>query len=101
MLLKWKQAVDNGQAFGALLTDLSKAFNCLPQKLLIPKTNACALSLKALKLINNYLFQRNQRTKVNKSYSSWEQILFGVPQDSVSGPILFNIFVSGLFLGFK
>ena len=48
-------------------------------------------------MMKNYLSQRNQRTKVNK-YSSWEETFFGVSQNSVLGPILFNIFLSGLFL---
>ena len=44
-------------------------------------------------MMKNYLSQRNQRTKVNKYYSSWEETFFGVSQNSVLGPILFNIFV--------
>ena len=55
MLEKWKKAVDNGKAFGALLTDLSKAFDCLDHELLIAKLNAYGVSLPALKLIHDYL----------------------------------------------
>ena len=50
LLEKWKQAVDSGQMFGALLTDLSKTFDCLDRKLLIAKLNAYGFSLPALKL---------------------------------------------------
>ena len=70
---KREEADDNSHVFGLLLTNLSKAFDCLPQ-LLIGKLNSCGFSLKALKLINDYLTQRNQRTKISKSCSSWEQI---------------------------
>ena len=56
---KWKQAVDNSQAFGTLLTDLSEASNSLPHELLITELNAHKFCLKALKLRNNYLSQTN------------------------------------------
>ena len=45
----------------------------------------------------SYLANRKQRTKINSSYSSWEEILFGVPQGSVLGPLLFNIFLCDMF----
>ena len=69
--------------FGALLTDLSKAFNCLGDELLIAKLNAYRFSLPALKLVHDYLSNRKQRTKVNRIYSSWIEIVFGVPQSSI------------------
>ena len=97
MIEKWKKCVDKGKIFGAFLTDLSKAFDCLPHDLIITKLNAYGFSLSASKLIHNYLSHRKQRTKINSSYSSWEEILFGVPQGSTLGPLLFNTFVSDLF----
>ena len=71
MLEKWKQDVGNGQLFGALMTDLSKTFDCLDHKLLIAKLNPYGFSLPALKLVHDYLSNRKQRTKVNITYSSW------------------------------
>ena len=58
MLEKWKRSVDSGKAFGALLTDLSKAFDCLDHELLIAKLNAYGFSLPALRLIHDYLSHR-------------------------------------------
>ena len=97
LIEKWKSAIDKGKSFGALLTDLSKAFDCLPHELLIIKLHSYGFSLNALRLIHSYLSNRKQRTKINESYSSWEEILFGVPQGSILGPLLFNIVMCDLF----
>ena len=96
MLEKWKSSVDKGSSFGALLTDLSKAFDCLSHKLLIAKLHAYGFSLNALRLVHSYLTNRKQSTKINTKYSSREEILFGVPQGSILGPLLFNIFLCDL-----
>ena len=48
--------------------------------------------------MQSYLSERKQRTNINQAYSSFEEILFGVFQRSILGPILFNIFLSDLFL---
>ena len=97
MLEKWKRSVDNSKMFSALLTDLSKAFDCLDDELLIAKLNAYGFSLTALKLVHNYLSNRKQQTKTNSTYSSLLEIIFGVLQGSILGPLLFNIFLIGLF----
>ena len=89
---KWKRSVDNSKMFGALLTDLSKAFNCLDHELLIAKLNTYGFSLTVLKLVHNYLSNKKQRAKINSSYSSLLEIIFGVRRGLNLGPLLFNIF---------
>ena len=101
MVEHWKSEVDKRQMFRAFLTDLSKAFDCLSHELIIAKLNGYGFSLSALKLIHNYISKRQQRNKINQSDSTWKDIIFGVPQGSIFCPILFNIFISDLFLVVK
>ena len=67
LLEKWKRSIDRGKVFGALLTDLSKVFDCLNHDLLIAKLNGYGFSLPALRLIHEDLLNRKQRTRINNS----------------------------------
>ena len=97
-LEKWKRTVNSGKVFGAWLTDLSIAFDCILRELIIANLDGYGFTLPSLKLISHYFANWKQRIKINQSFSSWEDIIFGVPQESILGPILFNIFIADQFL---
>ena len=93
---KWKKIGDKGGSFAAIAIDLPNAFNSL-----ISKLHAYGFDMDSLKLIYTCVYcmcGRKHRVKINDKYSSWENILFGVPQGAILGLLVFNIFIRDLFL---
>ena len=93
----WRTSLDKKGYAGAVLMDLSKAFDCINHDLLIAKLHVYGFAIEALEMVKSYLSNRKQRVKINTSFNSWSDILMGVPQSSVLGPLLFNIYLDELF----
>ena len=83
MIEKWKKIVDCGGVFGALLTDLSKAFDCIPHNLIIAKLEAYGIQTDALNLVCDYLSNRKQRVEINEIFSCWKNIEYGVSLSTI------------------
>ena len=91
MLKRFIKALGNKNKFGELLTDLSKAFDCLNHELVIAKLDAYDIDHMSLNLILTYLSGRRNRTKVNNLFITLADITLVTPQGSILGPLLFNI----------
>ena len=88
----WKQSRDRGE----LVMDLSKAYDSLPHSLLIRKLQAYGVDEQSCLLLQDYLQGRLQQVKVGDAVSSWEFNRRDVPQGSVLGHLLFNVFLNNL-----
>ena len=88
MIEEWRKNSDKIFFVGAVLTDLSKAFDCIPHDLLIAKLSAYGLSSDSL----CYIYYRKQCVQINNKQSEFDTIISGVLQGSIFGPISFNIF---------
>ena len=101
MIESWNVRVNNGSKVGVTIMDLSKAFDSLNHELLLTEIKAYGLDSNSVTFMKRYITNRLQRCKINNSFSEWGKVLNGVPQGSILGPLLLNIFLNDIFLSLR
>lgn len=90
------QSIDKGKVTGLLFVDISKAFDSLNHKVLLRKLEHLGLSERSLRWFRSYLAHRQQSVLINGELSEPHTITLGVPQGSILGPLLFNVYINSL-----
>ena len=94
MFEEWKNVLYKGEYVCVLFVDLSKVLDTINHDFLLAKLRAHGFSSNALNLMCSYLKNRKQRTQNNNNFSSEKEVIAGVSQGSMDGPLLFNLFIN-------
>ena len=101
MLEKWKLSKDNKAFADGVLMNLRKGLDTINEPLLLAKLHVYGFSKQAFPIICSYLSNLKPRIKINNVFSFWKDLILGVLQGSVLGPLIFNIYLNDLFFFLK